>query len=130
MQNNRKWIIGIVAALLLVCLCVCAVVAALGGLALFSYKRVGSGMTPGFEVTLTAPLTLEADLPTFAPLAEDTPMPEPTADLASPTQASGADSVVSASTDGAGAEETLHTLEKSVVPINDPRDLVGRLEGS
>ena len=127
MQNNQKWLTVGLIGLVLVCLCAGAVVLAFGGLAVFNIRRVQSQVTPRAEVTLVATATpLPAAPSSTGP--QETPTVETPA-LVSPTTQAGAAGPAQAGPGSQGAQETLRTLEESVVPINDPRDMAQRLEG-
>lgn len=125
MPDRQKWIIGGLVGFLLICLFAGVVGATtLGGLAFFGIRRsqvqVAStpiAAPPQVVVTLTHPETpAVTQTASAAPgLAGVQASPTPTKVLAQPG--------------GQAASETLKTLEKDVVPINDPRDLAGRLEG-
>lgn len=127
MQNNQKWIAFGIIGLVLVCLCAGMVVLALGGLAVFNIRQAQSRVTPLAEVTRIAPATPLPPEPSFAP-----PQAVPTAEAsvwASPTPQAGTSGTDQMAPSSQGAQETLHTLEEAVVPINDPRDMAQRLEG-
>lgn len=133
MRNNKKWIIAGLIGFLLVCMCAGVAVIGLGGAALFGIHRVQVSVTPQVLVTLISPkIPLPAE--TTATGMPATPVaPTPVA----PTPVAPATTVASTPVEGStanltgsqAAAETLHALEQAVVPINDPRDLAGRLEG-
>jgi immune inhibitor A len=131
LNGNEKWVIGGVVGALLLCVCLGAACLGLGGLAVFNFQRIGSQVmsqiTPEVLITRIATLQGFSDLATQTPqstetlenpVVEGTPNQEPTP-LAMDTQ----------SPTNEGAQQTLNTLEKAIVPINDPRDLARRLEG-
>ncbi len=116
MESSKVWII-VVVVLLAACLCLCGI-CLLGG---FAFYKFGSA-TPIISIpTLseqntgipTNPFTQATHLPqpsaTVAPEASATPEPQATPDSA--------------------AFQTLSDLDAANVPIGDPVDLIGRLEG-
>lgn len=116
MTSNQKWLVGAVVGLLVVCLCLSAACVALGGLAVFGASRsIGSDgpsqMLTRIATAIDIPEPDATDNPKY-----QTPMPP----IEEPTPSADG---------GQGAQDTLRTLEKEVVPINDPRDLAQRLEG-
>lgn len=124
MQKNQKWFIGGLIGLLLVCLCVGAALA-VGGLAIFNFNPVQSQAGPKVEITNSAnPAPLPAGTQSPVPAATGTVATSP--EVVSTTPPAAAAEFVPG---GQAAQETLKTLEQSVVPINDPRDLAARLEG-
>jgi immune inhibitor A len=115
MNSNEKWVIGGVVGALLLCVCLAVTCVGLGGLAYFGFQKTVGQVTPEAIITRISTLSNFSDFATETPVA---PTEEPT-----PVQMGEQTPI------GKEAQETLHTLENEIVPINDPRDLARRLEG-
>lgn len=118
MSNEKKWIIGGVAAVLIACMCIGVACVALGGLAFLRVQSSPEGSTPPIQFPGAATEIPDPFSSIATPAGEDgfnvpTVVPDQPEDPAS----------------ALAAQETLLTLENMVVPINDPRDLARRLEG-
>lgn len=116
MNNTKKWIIAGVAGVLVICALAAAGCLALGGFGYFAAQRAVGKITPDAIITQIATIENLPRIPTRVP----TLTTSPTTTSAVPENQSPA---------GQEAYMTLDTLEKMVVPINDPRDLARRLEG-
>lgn len=116
MRNEQKWLIGGIVAVLLICLCAGVTCVAIGGIAYFQIAKSSA------ETTQESWFPQEATIEVF-PNDEATPEPEDTPDVAPTLEAQVDPSAIKE------AQDTLDLLESIVVPINDPRDLAGRLEG-
>ncbi|NPV84396.1 MAG: hypothetical protein HPY45_00110 [Anaerolineae bacterium] len=114
-QSNKPVIVVLLILLLLCCcivLCVAAVLGAtgIGGYTLFQQLN---------QNWLATPLPFEFNIPTLEPWSS----PEPTPTFPSE------ETPLSKELPDQGAFETLRTLQQSVVPSNDLRELAMRLEG-
>ncbi len=155
MYNNKKWLIGGAAVALFVCLGLGAA-CLLGGLTTFGIARQVSPVvfthiatvevlsnvateTLEPQATQTAAATATSTaIATATSTATATAAAASASDSATATAPTAEETSTAAATPlpagpqalaGQEASETLNTLEKSVVPINDPRDLARRLEG-
>lgn len=117
MSNNQKWLVGGLIGIVFITLCIATACVMLGGLAFFTIGKSTAGeIPPPSEVTVeAAPVTPSQ----VATQASKPPDPAPIPQESTPTM----DPAIQ------DAEETLRTLEKAVVPNNDPRDLARRLQG-
>ena len=129
-RGNSTAIVIIISLLVVLFCCVCLVIIGIGGatLSLFTFDRDGSVTIPEF-VTATPVVIRPTAIPTQSlsgkldvlPEQSDqtklNPLPTDDEDLLIPTQ-----------TDSA-QNDTLETLENTIVPINDLLDLAQRLEG-
>ncbi len=105
-QNSSSPVIWIVVAIALLCCC-CAALAAIGG---YGYYTIGN------QVSTALPQLTEIFSITTVPFGDDTATPPPPVVL---TRLPPSDI----------SNETLETLENSIVPVNDLRDLACRLKG-
>ena len=104
---DRSWLVpvGLVGTFLVCAACVCLVVIGLFGLGLWTNIRINDGLNVNFGVTSTAaPQVIR-------------PTPE------------GSSSVEGRESEVVVSSETLETLQNTIVPISDLRDLALRLEG-
>lgn len=120
MDNSNKWLIGGIAAVVLICLCLGAACLAVGGLAAFNFSRNTSQLTPFPDITQfdATPEQGETAVPDVPRDGDNTPQAQATVVPLGTQQPAGQE-----------AQETLKTLEEMVVPINDPRELAQRLGG-
>jgi len=104
---DRSWLVpvGLVGTFLVCAACVCLVVIGLFGLGLWTNIRINDGLNVNFGAT-----------PTAAPQVIR-PTPE------------GSSSVEGRESEVVVSSETLETLQNTIVPISDLRDLALRLEG-
>lgn len=109
MDSNKIWII-IIAAVVLLCLCLCGALLVTGVITFNLIDRASENPSNPSEYVLVTPPAR----PTPAATRTD-PAPElPRATPLPPAE---------------GAYETLYQLQQALVPNNDPRDLALRLEG-
>ncbi len=100
-SNSTGKTTGLIIGIVVVVLCICLIVVGIGGYAFYIYSQAASS----------------GDLPVFAePLLPNNPGEEEDPQIQRPP----VDSI---------SNETIETLENSIVPVNDPRELACRLDG-
>jgi hypothetical protein len=128
MSNQQKWIIGVLAAVLLLLACAGAACVGLGGLAWFQLQKVVQETPSAIQQPDSSTVIVPSITPRQTQTAPATDQPEPQASP-SPTALPSPEATSTLTQAESDAWQTLSILEKVVVPINDPRDLAFRLEG-